>query len=69
MLIASGKQDDIEVMALKNHAGADLFAVHPLALNIVAVKWLFGETPELHQHGVGSQARPGIAEVHWLTDD
>src|SRR5579859_938734 len=59
-LIANGQEDDIQIMTLKNHAGADLFAVHPLAADVIAIARLLGKASEHHEHDVGSKAGPGI---------
>src|ERR1700688_617997 len=43
VVIANRQEDDVQVMPLKNHAGADLLAVHPLAANVVPVAGLLRE--------------------------
>src|SRR5437879_441503 len=65
--IADGQENDVQIVPLKNHAGADLLAVHPLAANVVAIGGLLGEALEHHDHDVGSEAGAGVGKVHRLT--
>src|SRR5260221_14050856 len=53
-------------MPLKNHAGADLFTVHPLATNIVPIAGLLGEAFEHHDHYVGGEAGAGVGKINGL---
>ena len=54
-------------MALHDHAGSNLLAVHPLATNVIPVAGLLGETADLREHDVRGQTRPGLTGIDRLT--